>query len=251
MGEQLKVTRTTEGSLHINGIVDTEQRKNEILQALAPVRNNPAVRIDVQTAAEAAARQARQSLNGSQLSVSSVDVDVKTGIPADADLRSYLSTQRGLSGETLNEEIRRFSERALGHSRQARRHASALKQIVERFSAEDLRTLDEPARRQWLSLVAQHARAIEQECAALRRELQPIFFSSAGSGERAASQIAGDADLVRAVARLFELALSIDDTVRRSFTVSGSGQQSVAVEAPQFQQTLKEAQNLAGKVSKQ
>ena len=252
MGEQLKVTRTAEGRLHVDGIVDTEQRKNEILQALTPVRNNPAVRIDVATAAEAAGRQARQSPNSGQVSVSSVDVDVKTGIPADADLRSYLSAQKGLSGEPLNEEIRRFSERALGHSRQARRHASALKQIVERFSAEDLRTLDEPARRQWLSLVAQHARALEQECGALRRELQPIFFPNAGSGEReATAQIAGDADLVRAVARLFELALSIDDTVRRSFTVSGNGQQSVAVKASQFQQTLREAQSLAGKVSKQ
>ena len=256
MGDQLSVTRTPEGQLRVDGIVDTEKRKNEILQALAPVKSNPALRIDVETAAEAAAaqqrRQARQSANSGQVSVNNVEVETKTAIPAAADLRAYLATQKGLTGEAINEEIRRFAERALGHSRQARRHALALRQIVERFSAEDLRTLDEAARRQWLALIAQHARALNQECAALRRELQPIFFPNAGLDQGAAAiEIRGDADLSHAVARLFELAVSIDDAVRRSFNISGSGPQSVAVKTAQFHQSLRDAESLAAKISKQ
>ena len=42
--EQVTLTRSAGGSLRVEGIVDTQQRKDEFLRALAPVSNNPAVK---------------------------------------------------------------------------------------------------------------------------------------------------------------------------------------------------------------
>ena len=54
--EQVTLTRSAGGSLRVEGIVDTEERKQEFLRALAPVSNNPAVKIEIRTVAEAMKR---------------------------------------------------------------------------------------------------------------------------------------------------------------------------------------------------
>lgn len=65
MGEQLSVTRTAEGKLVVSGLVETEERKAELLRALARVSDNPAVRIEVETVSAAAERQVpKKSSNG-------------------------------------------------------------------------------------------------------------------------------------------------------------------------------------------
>ncbi|HEU4794399.1 MAG TPA: zf-HC2 domain-containing protein, partial [Pyrinomonadaceae bacterium] len=57
LGEQVSATRTPDGLLRVEGIVETEVRKNEILRTLEPVRNNPAVRIEIKSVAEALAEK--------------------------------------------------------------------------------------------------------------------------------------------------------------------------------------------------
>src|SRR5207249_12149597 len=53
LGEQVSLTRTPGGALRIEALAENDARKDEILRALSPVRNNPAVKIDVSTVAEA------------------------------------------------------------------------------------------------------------------------------------------------------------------------------------------------------
>ena len=243
-GEQLSLTRTPEGQLVVQGVVDSAKRKGEIRQALASFLKNPAVRFAVETAEEAQARQARQARRGESISVSesSVEVEQERATPADADLRAYFSRQ-GLSGTQLDQEMRRFSDRALAHARQARRHALALKQIVERFSAEDLRTMDAASRQQWRALIDQHARSIRHETESLRRELQPIFFPNASG----AGGVSGSGDVAQTAKQLFEIAVSNDDVVRRSFTLGSSG--APAVKSSQFARSLNSAIALAAAIT--
>ena len=245
-GEQLSLARTPEGQLVVQGVVDSAKRKGEIRQALASFLKNPAVRFEVETAEEAERRQARQARREelSVPSVSSVEVEQGRATPADSDLRAYFSRQ-GLSGAQLEQEVRRFSDRALAHSRQARRHALALKQIVERFSAEDLRTMDDSSRQKWRALIDQHARSIRQETESLRHELQPMFFPN----ESSAGSVSSSGDLAQSAKQLFEIAVSNDDLVRRSFTLGSSG--SPAVRSAQFASSLNGAIALAAAISKQ
>ena len=244
-GEQLSVTRTPENQLRVHGIVETNQRKQEILQALAALRNDPALHVEVETVAEAAARQTRKgSANAPE--VSNVDVETKTSIPVDAELRAHFSRQ-GLTGEQLDEAIRRFADRMLAHGREARRQALALKQIAARFTADELRGLDEPTRNKWRAMLAQHAHLLRQEVATLRRELQPVFPNvSAASGSGAA--ITSDTDLAPAAQRLFALATAIDQDVSRSFSIYMSSESAAPVKTAQFARTLSEAAKIAGSI---
>ena len=249
-GEQIGITRTPEGQLRVQGIVDTETRKREILNTLAPVVKNPAVSIEILTPAEAANR--RQSKSSS--STDSIQIEGNTvardTIPVDAELRQYFSRQ-GISGAQVDEEIRRISQRMMNRSRQLRRHALALKQIVERFSVADLQTLDPDARAKWRAMIVDHARAFQQDAAALQRDLEAIFPAAPSAGGASDSEISNDRELAQAIARLYQLAAACDENVRVSFSISSAGQGGSLVESAAFWRALKSSEQLAVKISRQ
>lgn len=248
-GEQVSLKRMPEGQLRVEGIVETQTRKEEILQALAPVRNTLALVVDVETVAEAAKRQLPQRQQGTVTSTS-VEVDIKSAIPADAELRAYFK-QKGLSGEQLETEIKRFADRVIAHSRKAVRQALALKQIAERFSAEDLRTLDDAARAKWQAMISQHARGLAQEMEALRRELQPVFpTASSQNGTGDEISVTSDADVARAAKQLFNLASAIEESVNMSFSIYAGSQQMAAVKTPRFWISLNSEAVLTAKLQR-
>jgi hypothetical protein len=245
LGEQISVERTAEGQLKVKGIVDSEERKNELLQSLAAYRANPAVRIDIATVAEAVKRQ-KQSLSG-PVTVTQVESG-KAEIPVESELRQYFS-KRGVPSDQLDHEVQRFSARLLNHSFQARRHALAMKQIAERFSLDDLRALDPQAKANWRGMIAQHARALHQETASLRRELEQAFPVLA-AGNEVGIDVTSDEAIVRAAQQLFVLSVNNDDNMHRTFAVFVGKQGNVPVKSPQFWRSLKSAEALAGVISK-
>jgi len=249
-GEQITVNRPAGGALQVNAIVETEGRKREILQALSSVANNPAVRIQIETVAEAAERQARQAKSPAGPITSSQVEIAKAAIPADAELRSYLSGRKGLSGEALEEEIRRYGDRIMARSQQARMQALALKQIVERFSLDDLRTLSPEARAKWMAMVRERATTFQRASASLRRELEPLFPGLSASGEADSKiDVTSDAGLVQGVKRLYELAAGDDEAVSRSFSVYAQSQQLAPVRQAQFWHSLRSAEALAARIA--
>ena len=246
-GEQISLTRTPEGRLQVQGIVETDKRKAEILQALSSVRHNSAVQVQVETVAEAAARQSRhRSSANASTEIGTVEIEAKSALPAEPELRAYLSKDKGLSGEALDQEVHRFADRVMARTRQARRHALALKQIAERFSPDDLQALDAEARVQWRAMIGQHAAAVQQELDALLRDLKPLFlYSSSGESQ---SEIAGDADFARAAKRLFELTSAVDESVGKSFSIYAGASNSAPVKTGEFSHSLNAAMSLAQKL---
>lgn len=245
LGEQVSVSRTPEGTLSVKGVVDTEQRKREILQALSPVINNPAVKVEVNTTAEALRqKQPAQASTGSVI-VERVEA-ATSSIPAAAELRRHFSG-RGLSNEQVEQEVSRFSNRMLDLSRQAEWHAWAIKRLAERFSPEERRALDASARAKWLTLIRDHARAIQQEAAALRQELG-VVFPFLPSGDAQGIVIGSDEDLMRAAARLVELASANNRAIQSAFTLSTGDAASLEVKTPQFWRSMRAAEDLAAKM---
>ena len=213
--EQVALTRNAGGSLRVEGIVETEQRKNELLRALAPVSQNPAVTIDVRTVDEALQRAAKPgaiSIHQSEATATTVAVD--------RELRDYLSRNNSTSGGDVDEAVRLFSSRVVKRAYDALFHAIALKQLINRFGNVDMRTVAPDARAKWLAMVREQAAAVERETALLRRELQPIFFTGAESEVIDTVVIGNDGDLALAVERLHKLALANNDAVRSAFTIS-------------------------------
>jgi hypothetical protein len=231
------MTRTTGGKLLVEGLVETEGRKAEMLSALGPVINNPAVRVDVRTVAEAV----KQTPKGSTPRAGTVqEIDVApTRIPADSELRAYFSS-RLVGNEAIEQEIDRYSNRVMTHSRQALLQASALKRLVERFSPADIRALSPEARDKWLSMIHEHSQAYRREVAALRQQLATIF------GGRSPAAEPGDVtNTAQAASRLVELSYANDDAVRSAFTISADGRTTGGIKSEKFWRSLSAAEKLA------
>jgi hypothetical protein len=249
MGEQVSVSRTPEGRLHVEALVENAQRKNEILNALASVRNNPAVRIEVNTVAEALKRKPQGAAPAAPTVVEEIGASTNT-IPVETDLRAFFS-KRGYEGERLDNEVRQFSTRTVVRSREIMNHAWALRRLGQRFSSEELRNLDPEARAKWIALVRNHAAALSQTTKTLRQELSPIFPGT-GLGEASSEpDFKTDADLVRAVERLFALCSANDHAINSAFAISPDTDKAAAIKTSQFWRSLSEAQSLAARVSRQ
>lgn len=248
LGEQVSVTRTPDGPLVVQGIVDTDQRKGEILRGLSSVDKNPAVQIEITTVAEALRRQPVTGRQSTPTTVERVEAS-STAIPVDAELRRYLSS-RGTPANEIDEEISRFARRTMGQSLNALQHAWALKRLAERFSAEDLRTLTPDARSKWLSMIHQHAQVLEHEIANLRAELNPVFpgVSSIDAGDEP-SVGTTDQELQQAIARLFELCSGQEQAIRSAFAVARTSSGASVVRSAQFWRSLHTAEKLAMKIS--
>ncbi|MDQ3257755.1 MAG: RNA polymerase sigma factor [Acidobacteriota bacterium] len=246
LGEQVSLMRSPEGGLRIEGIIDTEQRKAEIIRALAPVSSNPAVKVDVLTVAEASKRQSH--LLSSPAITSRIEV-AKGAIPVDPQLRRYFSA-REVPSDRLDQEISQFGNRMIRRVRQAQLHAWALKRLIERFTPEDLRMLGVEAKAKRLLMIRDHALNFERETRMLRQELEPVFFSTASpGGAKDQLEIKSESDLARAVARLFQLGSAHQRVVYSSFSISADHHPvSSDVKTPQFWFSLREAETLAATI---
>ncbi|HYN86708.1 MAG TPA: hypothetical protein VER32_15770, partial [Pyrinomonadaceae bacterium] len=242
LGEQVSVARTTGGQLRVDALVETEGRKAEILSALGPVLKHPAVRVEVATVAERAARASAQGPTVER------EVEVRAGgMPASDDLRRYFGA-RITGDERMDEEGRRVAARAMARSRQALRHASALRRLVERFSPEEVRALDESARAKWLAMVREHAQSVGREVRALNGELRPIFQPASAQGAGASGTGGAAADTRGVADRLLRLSYEVDESVRSAFTVSSGETGTARVKSSRFWRALAEAESLAASI---
>ncbi len=238
--EQVALTRSAGGSLRVEGIVDTQERKDEFLRTLAPVSNNPAVKIEIRTIAEAVKRSAP---TGAVTVQEPEETDAT--IAADEQLRAYFK-KKDPNGPT-DESIRVYSSRTVNGAYRALFQAIELKRLVNRFSNVDMRTVAPDARAKWLAMLHEHAAAFARENTVLREEIEPIFFPGMSLPVGEEVSIQSDADLARAVERLFKLALSNNEGIRAALTIS-SQRSAAAIKSAAFWQSIKRAGNLAAKI---
>ncbi len=255
LGEQVSVTRTADGKLRVEAILDTDERKAEILRALGPVSNHPLVRLEIRTVAEVIRQQPP-----SPPSSTSGAVPVEETAAASAAIPVHLELRRYFAGKLAHdpraakadEEVRQFATRMLARSNRMLSHAWAMRRLIERFSPETLRGLDAETRTRRLAMIGEHARSLEQETAGLRRELEPIFFPTAPpdeSEERAEGEITDEAALARAVTRLFELVSAHDRAIRSAFAISSAESAAPVVKTPRFRRSLRGAERLAARIA--
>ncbi len=240
--EQVALTRSASGSLRVEGVVDTSERRDEFLRILRPFSNNPAVIIDIRTVAEAAKPKASAATE----SVREVE-DTGDAIAVEKELREYFAG-RGLSGQAVDEAVRTYSSRVVNQSYRALLQAVELKHLVARFARVDMRTVAPDARSKWLEMIRSRAAAFERETTALRRELQPVFFPEKSADVVEDLAITSDADLTHAVERMHRMAIAYNDAIRQAFTISIASSAS-AFKSPQFRRNLEGAARLSDRIS--
>jgi RNA polymerase sigma factor (sigma-70 family) len=235
--EQISFTRMASGCLQITGVVDTEERKAEVLESLSSVRNNALVQIHLVTASE---------LTQSQTNAETIQHGAENTpdqIPMDQELRAYFSKIN--KDADLDASTRNFASQVVHHAYRALFQAIELKGLTGRFANTDLRTVTPEARAKWQQLIRSHAVAFANETRQLRNQLQPVFF--AGNFEQSVEDtdpIRDDQELASAVERLNQLTLFNNQTIRAAFTISSHGESSTA-KSKQFWRTLIDAEQLA------
>jgi RNA polymerase sigma factor (sigma-70 family) len=246
--EQLSVTRTSKGLLQVEGIIDTDERKQELVRSLSTVQNHPAIRIRIETSAEAVKRLAGQQSNTTVNLTGTNEVRFTNKFPpAYPELRRYFS-ERGAANERTD-AIDKYTDTMLRRSRRTLQHARAMKQIAARFTSEQLKTLDEKALAQWHTMIREHARSFQSEVAVMRRELEPIFLPSNFVNEtQTEAEFTSDIELVYAVGRLFDIWAGVDEDVRNAFSISTADPIIIEIKLPQFWRSLKSAESLSALV---
>jgi hypothetical protein len=240
-GEQVALTRVPDGRLLVSGIVDTDRRKAEILEALRPVASNRAVRIDVSTVAEAMKRSTPSSKGTTQ----KLELSESSTIPIYADLQAYFG-RRGVASEQIDGEINRLSTRVLNLSRTALSHAWALRRLGAQFQP-DSSQLSPEAQEKRLSMLRGHAAALRQQAERLRTELQAIFGAPATTFEES-SQVKDEKDLLRAIDNVVQQASAGDRAIQSAFTISANGAPVSNLRSPQFFESLRRVESLAARI---
>lgn len=244
--EQIEVRRTPTGKLRIEGLLESDARKAELLQAFASLRNHPAVEIQLQTVAEAARKRRPAAAKPNSAVIEREEVTVAK-LPVDAELRRYFTT-RGINKAQMDEEIQRFAATTLSRSRQAARHAGALKNLANRFANSE--ALEPALRQQWRALLAEHARGLHAELLALRTALAPVFSATSARDESAkVNALQSDADLRRAAASVASLCAETDRALIAAFSLSSESSPGVAVKAASFWDKLQQGLNLAATIN--
>ena len=239
--EQVALTRSAGGSLRVEGVVDSQLRKDEFLRALGPVRNNPAVKIEIHTIAEVIQRPTAAG----PISVQEAE-ETNNTVAVDSELRTYFD-KKGPGGPT-DDAIRSYSSRMVNRAYRALFNVIELKRLVNRFANVDMHTVAPDARAKWLALLHEHASAFARDNAVLRQEIQPVFFPGAALTVAEEGSIQSDIDLARAVERLHKLALSNNDAIRAAFTIS-SQSSAAAIKSVSFWQSIQKAEKLAERIS--
>ncbi|HEX5875674.1 MAG TPA: RNA polymerase sigma factor [Pyrinomonadaceae bacterium] len=239
--EQVNLTRSAGGSLRVEGVVESEQRRDEFLQVLAPVRNNPAVKIEIRTVIEASRSVV---VNPTAVETDLPEPTADT-VAADKELRAYFTEND--PGGPIDDAIRSYSSRIVNRAYRALFHAVELKRLMDRFAGVDMRTVAPDARAKWIKMLHEHARAFERETAVLRREIQPVFFAGSSVQSAEVTTIQNDGELARSVERLHQFAVSNNHSIRSAFTISKQSS-AIAIKASTFWQSMQRAEQLAGKI---
>jgi hypothetical protein len=242
VSEQLSVTRSANGLLEVQGIVDTDSRKKEILQVLDEFKGNSAVRIHIQTIDEATRALANEKRQTQPGQVNTVEVN-KGGLAVDTELRKYFSSRGG----DVDNQIRQYASRIVNRSQTALFQASALNRMANRFTAEKLNELDPASRSKWLNILKGYASAVRRETALLRGELETVFGDMS---VRPTQPIKGGANLIASARRLYDLASANDRVIRSAFTISSGDLSVSAIRTGQFERNLSEAETLAAAIER-
>lgn len=254
---QVRVERTRNGHLRVQGIVDSDERKGEILSALSPILKHPAVRTDLRTVWDALKAQSQDHPEP----VIAQEVEVThSSIPVASELARYFNqkwNQNSDSGnqtappEWVEHQIRGLSSSVLDASHLSYLHAVALRSLMGELSPKEIESLDSIHRAQWEALIQSHADAIAIETRTIRKELEPVFFTSQQADGTSGNFLNRETDLGSGqfAETLFKMISENHAAVLSAFTVSNKNPAVAVSETRGLRQSFLNLEALATKIS--
>lgn len=165
MGEQITVHRAVDGQIEVDGIAESEARKQQIISALAGI---PYTRQDIESVAEAMSH-------------------LRSNMPHATHAVRVTATPPMLEEQlkqTFPEGSRRteFVTRSMDLCQDASAHAWALNRLADRYKAQDVALLEPDERSRLRSLLNEHVSALREDVNHLQLQLTP-FVRNADTAE--------------------------------------------------------------------
>jgi DNA-directed RNA polymerase specialized sigma24 family protein len=171
--DPIAVEETSDGRIHVTGVIADEQRLAQIRQLLDAVPNHDLLVNSLVSATHAAKSSA---LIGANVRPTRIDGSVLDAPAATEALRQHFQRQ-GLSGAALDTAMLHFSDEALRHAQHALQGSYALERLGSILVEAGPNSLDLSTQRKWAAMVSQHAVAVHADLQALRSQLETISDS--------------------------------------------------------------------------
>jgi hypothetical protein len=243
--DQLVVTRAGNEGLQIGGIVRSDSRKAEILDALGSLASNPAVKLNLLSAGDARLVGATPLTHPIQLQSVEVLLNEAGSIP---EVRSYLAFHRHVAERDLDQAADHFVSDAVEHSTEAQLHAQALKQIIEILPLSSAGPVSPETREKWCALMGRHAQASRREIHQLEQQLSPVFAHAGSAGGTSAAGTGGEEDLRPEASRLLNMTTDSDRILWQAFSSNASAADRRGLTEAEFWLMLKEEDLLAAHI---
>jgi hypothetical protein len=243
LGQEVAVTVGADRKLHVEGVLATESRRAQIVKALAPVRHNPAVVINLITVAEALQRKRAEPYVVAKAEAQAE----RASIPLYDQLSQYFEAQTAPgSSVDVRAKIQQLSEQVLEDSGEAMRHAWVLKRLASTLPPTEIGSLSETTHNEYLCMVAAHAQKVGERTEKLRLALDPILFPDGISpGMAGEGSSASPTDMTVAVRELFDSTSRNDAAIQSGFSVTTGQAAEGTAKAQEIQYTLLEAERLS------
>lgn len=244
--EQISLTRATDGTLHVEGVVDNANRKAELLTALSAVRSNPLVTINLKTATEAAQTKSHPA---TERSIIRVTEDTPDLIPMDREVREYFTRVKRLQTDReIDDAVRNFSSALVNRAYRQLFHAIELERLVKRFSEVQIESMTPDARSKWLDLLHDHANALQHESAELISNLELVLPANKEAFKQE-SAIINYTQLRLAVERIHQMTLLTNDAIGAAFTTSAHGT-TAGIKSAEVRRSLVSTNQVAGQLTR-
>lgn len=267
LGQELSFAPGPGTTVRLQGLVDTDRRRQMLLAALGPLLRNGALEARITNVNQIAAPSRRPSLSEAAPRTFAFTGD---RFALFAQVRRYVLVQQqarppdeqGPGGAPivddadLDARTHRFAAQVLDRSRRASQHAWALKHLGDRLPAALIGAASPDTRELWRAVVREHARAYRQEIALLRRELAAAIPRP---GERAEGDTPaglriptddGGSDWTD-IAHLHAAHGRQDQSIQNAFAIqSDSSAEAPGVETEAFWTLMDACETLAGRLAR-
>ncbi|MGH9838232.1 MAG: zf-HC2 domain-containing protein, partial [Blastocatellia bacterium] len=224
LGEQIEILRDPAGQVIVRGLVETADRKEQLIDAL---RDLDLVTTQIQTVEEAQ-RAVLEKLYASPLPVVSATADPGQARAGDRNqqqqafrtaLENYLASSGGATPQAIERRITELTNRSLALSEAALARAWALRRLAENPAFKQTDQLSPEAKTRLAAMLESHLRGLKEEIRNLRGELEPCLIFIAG-GKPAERETPADkaSDWAGAAMAVFQSVSQLDRLIHGMFS---------------------------------
>lgn len=224
LGEQIEVVREANRQIVVQGLVETEARKQQLAQALSSI---PLVNTRLQSVEDAVWQAAQKPPQPEQpvTILTPSEAATSSATPGRSAFEKRLAQYFSAAGEgqkNTERKMAELSDAVIANSAAARSDAWALRRLAERFSTAREQQLHAASRQHIEEMLRHHLLRLRQRTSMLRGRLEPVLRSIA-DGTNAPPLRAAEASWQAQTLTVFKAVERVHQQAGRLFTAADTG----------------------------